>query len=353
MPRSVPGRNPVGGVVRRRLLQLMKTTLFHWPLVPPSDGIAAIRASIECHARLSKALHHLLTNHLMTLSSFDHLDYSFVALETRGALRPGTISRERSAALAERGSHGTSRTCGDRSGLELFGQAEQTPTSVLLAPPRTVTIGCNPIQGVRGMSRNSGRLTREELLARIADGSIDTVILAITDMQGRLQGKRLDGDFFVDVIVTAWSRVVVISGVGRRHGHGGRFRPHVLGPRLRRHRVSTRLHDRADGPLAREDGTGLRRRRDRAREPVAPSPRQVLQQQVSRLAERGWSGSRERNSSSSSSRTVTNMPGSRAIATDTGQLVQRRLFAAGTSRIEPLLGRIRRPCPVREWPWNR
>ena len=50
------------------------------------------------------------------------------------------------------------------------------------------------------MSHIAGRLTREELQAQIASGSIDTVILAITDMQGRLQGKRLDANFFVDMI---------------------------------------------------------------------------------------------------------------------------------------------------------
>jgi len=43
-----------------------------------------------------------------------------------------------------------------------------------------------------------GRLTRKDLLSQIESGDIDTVILAITDMQGRLQGKRVDARFFVD-----------------------------------------------------------------------------------------------------------------------------------------------------------
>ncbi len=41
-------------------------------------------------------------------------------------------------------------------------------------------------------------LTLEQLRAEVADGSIDTVIVAFTDMQGRLQGKRIHGQWFVD-----------------------------------------------------------------------------------------------------------------------------------------------------------
>jgi glutamine synthetase len=42
------------------------------------------------------------------------------------------------------------------------------------------------------------RLTLDMLRAEIEDGSIDTVIVAFTDMQGRLQGKRLHGHYFLD-----------------------------------------------------------------------------------------------------------------------------------------------------------
>ena len=41
-------------------------------------------------------------------------------------------------------------------------------------------------------------LSREELRARVASGEIDTVIVAFTDMQGRLMGKRLHAGFFVE-----------------------------------------------------------------------------------------------------------------------------------------------------------
>ena len=35
----------------------------------------------------------------------------------------------------------------------------------------------------------------------IAGGDVDTVIVAFTDMQGRLQGKRLHGHFFLDHVL--------------------------------------------------------------------------------------------------------------------------------------------------------
>ena len=38
----------------------------------------------------------------------------------------------------------------------------------------------------------------EELEARIRDGTIDTVIIGITDLQGRLMGKRVTGEFFLE-----------------------------------------------------------------------------------------------------------------------------------------------------------
>ena len=41
----------------------------------------------------------------------------------------------------------------------------------------------------------------EALKAGVADGSIDTVVVAMTDMQGRLTGKRIHGQFFIDEVL--------------------------------------------------------------------------------------------------------------------------------------------------------
>ena len=38
-------------------------------------------------------------------------------------------------------------------------------------------------------------LTVDELRAAVLAGEVHTVLLAIVDMQGRLQGKRLHGDY--------------------------------------------------------------------------------------------------------------------------------------------------------------
>ena len=44
-------------------------------------------------------------------------------------------------------------------------------------------------------------LTLEKLKALIAEGTIDTVVVAMTDMQGRLTGKRIHGQYFLDEVV--------------------------------------------------------------------------------------------------------------------------------------------------------
>jgi glutamine synthetase len=50
-------------------------------------------------------------------------------------------------------------------------------------------------------TRNDRMLTAEQLRSAISDGTIDTVLLAFTDMQGRLQGKFIHGEFFVESVL--------------------------------------------------------------------------------------------------------------------------------------------------------
>lgn len=49
--------------------------------------------------------------------------------------------------------------------------------------------------------RNDRMLTREQLTAAIEAGEVDSVILSFTDMQGRLQGKIVQGNFFLDSVM--------------------------------------------------------------------------------------------------------------------------------------------------------
>jgi len=43
-----------------------------------------------------------------------------------------------------------------------------------------------------------GMLTLEELRREIEHGTIDTVVAAFTDMQGRLMGNRIQGEYFLE-----------------------------------------------------------------------------------------------------------------------------------------------------------
>ncbi|OZM78623.1 glutamine synthetase [Pseudonocardia sp. MH-G8] len=47
----------------------------------------------------------------------------------------------------------------------------------------------------------TGMLTLEQLRTHVDDGSIDTVLVGFTDMQGRLQGKRCAAPYFLDEVV--------------------------------------------------------------------------------------------------------------------------------------------------------
>jgi glutamine synthetase len=48
--------------------------------------------------------------------------------------------------------------------------------------------------------KRSGGMTLEELKAAVDRGDVDTVVVAITDMQGRLQGKRLAARYFLNEV---------------------------------------------------------------------------------------------------------------------------------------------------------
>src|SRR6516165_7539412 len=65
-----------------------------------------------------------------------------------------------------------------------------------------------PMQRYRGpgpTTQHRGMLTLERLRVEVGDGTVDTVVLAFTDMQGRLQGKRLSAEFFLDEVAEHYS----------------------------------------------------------------------------------------------------------------------------------------------------
>jgi glutamine synthetase len=65
-----------------------------------------------------------------------------------------------------------------------------------------VSIAGQATDGARpgGPGRTQGMLSLDELRAEVEAGSIDTVLAAFTDMQGRLMGKRIEAYFFLDEV---------------------------------------------------------------------------------------------------------------------------------------------------------
>src|SRR5512134_3417876 len=55
------------------------------------------------------------------------------------------------------------------------------------------------------MTSRTAPLSVEELTWAVDAGQIDTVVLALVDMQGRLQGKRFHARFFLDEVVPGGS----------------------------------------------------------------------------------------------------------------------------------------------------
>ena len=49
--------------------------------------------------------------------------------------------------------------------------------------------------------RNERHLSAHDLRRRINEGDIDTVVVAFTDMQGRLQGKRMHAAYFAEYVL--------------------------------------------------------------------------------------------------------------------------------------------------------
>jgi len=132
-------------------------------------------------------------------------------------------------------------------------------------------------------------MSLDELRAHIAGGSIDTVIVAIVDMQGRLQGKRLDAQFFLNDVLGHGTEgcsyllavdvdMNTVDGYAISSWERG-YADFVMAPDLATLRrvpwqpgTAMMLAD-----VQWHDGS-----------PVVESPRQILAKQLARLAERGW-----------------------------------------------------------------
>ena len=191
--------------------------------------------------------------------------------------------------------------------------------------------------------RRRGLLTLEELRSAVGAGEIDTVVLAFTDMQGRLAGKRLSAEFFLEEVAEHYSEgcnyllavdvdMNTVDGYAMSSWDRG-YGDFVMAPDMSTLR---RLPWHEGSVLVIADLTWL------DGEPVVASPRQILLRQTARLASRGW----------------TAMAGTelefivyldsyeQAAARDYRDLTPANQYNVdysilGTARIEPLLRRIR------------
>jgi glutamine synthetase len=132
-------------------------------------------------------------------------------------------------------------------------------------------------------------MTLDELRAKVQEGEIDTVLIALTDMQGRLQGKRLTAQHFLDEVAEHGAEgcnyllavdveMNTVEGYQMsswERGYGDfSMRPDLSSLRRVPWQEGTAM---CVCDLAWEDGS-----------PVVASPRQVLREQLRRLGERGW-----------------------------------------------------------------
>jgi glutamine synthetase len=186
-------------------------------------------------------------------------------------------------------------------------------------------------------------ITLEDLRTEVEAGRVDTVLLAITDMQGRLQGKRMVAQHFVDDIAEEGAEgcnyllavdveMNTVEGYDLASWAGG-YGDFQMVPDLDTLRLvpwqpgtAVCLADVRWG-----DGTD-----------VAPSPRQVLRKQLDRLAERGWTC----NAATELEFMVFRTGYEDAWRQAYRDLVPANLYNVdysilGTARVEPLLRRIR------------
>lgn len=183
-----------------------------------------------------------------------------------------------------------------------------------------------------------------ELRRAVRDGSIDTVLLAITDMQGRLQGKRMAADHFVrhvaeraaeacDYLLAVDVEMNTVDGYAQSSwdtGYGDfELRPDLSTLRIVPWHESTAF---CVADIAAHGGG-----------PVEVAPRQILRRQLERLAERGW------RANAATELEFILFEDTYESAWDGGyrDLTPANRYNVdyslmGTARVEPLIGRIRR-----------
>jgi glutamine synthetase len=138
------------------------------------------------------------------------------------------------------------------------------------------------------VTANTGMLTVAELTKLVADRQVDTVIIAFTDMQGRLVGKRASARLFLEdlaehgaeccnYLLAVDVEMNTVDGYPMSSWETG-YGDMVMNPDLDTLRIIPWLPATAlvMANLSKTDAT-----------PVVQSPREILKTQIARLAERG------------------------------------------------------------------
>ena len=183
----------------------------------------------------------------------------------------------------------------------------------------------------------------EELRSRVESGEIDTVLITLCDMQGRLQGKRLTARHFLEEVVEHGAEgcnyllavdvdMNTVDGYAMSSWERG-YGDFVLQPDL----ATLRPVPWQEGTamvlcdLAWEDGAD-----------VVASPRQILRRQLARLAERGWSANAGTELEFMVFRESYESAWHKAYRDlEPANLYNVDYSMLGTARIEPLIRRIR------------
>ena len=138
------------------------------------------------------------------------------------------------------------------------------------------------------MTRESGYLTPDALTQLVERGDIDTVIVAFTDMQGRLVGKRVSARLFLEDAMSHGAECCnyllavdvdmnTVDGYQISSWERG-YGDMAMMPDMSTLRLAPWLPGTA---LVTADLTWL------DHTPVAQSPREILRRQIARLAEHG------------------------------------------------------------------
>jgi glutamine synthetase len=190
----------------------------------------------------------------------------------------------------------------------------------------------------------------DELRGLFDSGTIDTVLLGICDMQGRLQGKRLTARHFLAQVAEHGAEgcnylLAVDVDMNPVDGYAMASWERGYGDFVMRPDMSTlRLVPWQEGTamvlcdLSWEDGSD-----------VVASPRQILRRQLGRLGERGWGANAGTELELMVFRETYESAWHKAYrGLETANLYNVDYSMLGTARIEPLIRRIRNSMEIAE-----